>query len=140
MAPAEIEFDVTAAVRGGQPLTQVGWLFLPDNVTSVRGAMLCLPGGTYDKHYWHLEVPGHPGYTFAEHLAAAGWVVVALDHVGVGASTRPVGQVALDTLAAGDADVARQLRRRLAEGSLHRRCRRFPPYRCSGLGTRWGRA
>ncbi|SQD98944.1 hypothetical protein FMEAI12_5010005 [Parafrankia sp. Ea1.12] len=32
--------------------------------------LFCLPGGSYTKAYWHLEVPGRTGYSFGEHMAA----------------------------------------------------------------------
>jgi alpha-beta hydrolase superfamily lysophospholipase len=86
--PLEIDFDVTAEVGTGEALKQTAWSFLPSDPSQVKGVLLCLAGGTYDKAYWHLEVPGHPGYSFGLHLASLGFVVVALDHLGVGGSTR----------------------------------------------------
>lgn len=107
---AEISFRVDAAV-GGQVATQVAWLL---------AVLVCLAGGSYDKHYWHLTVPGHPGYSFAEHMSARGYVVVAVDHLATGGSTDPETPVelGLPLLAAGDALVATQARERLAAGTL----------------------
>ncbi len=102
---------ITFAVEGG---SQAGWVFTPPG--AVRSVLLCLPGGTYDKRYWHLQVPGHAGYSFAEHLAAQGHLVVALDHLGVGESSRPeLPSVGLDVLMRGDAAVAHQVRDRFAD-------------------------
>ena len=36
-----------------------------------------------------MHIPGHPGYSFAEHMTAQGFVVVGADHLGVGASSKP---------------------------------------------------
>ncbi|WP_326635247.1 alpha/beta fold hydrolase [Streptosporangium sp. NBC_01755] len=118
MGPQGLVFDVTDAVGTGERLTQTAWLFTPAGAP--KAALLCLAGGTYDKRYWHLEVPGHPGYSFAEHLAANGYLVVALDHLGVGGSSDPrhSGERGVRLLARGDAAVAAQLGERLRDGTL----------------------
>ena len=51
-------------------------------------AMALLAGGSYDKRYYHVQVPGRSGYSAAEHLASHGDIVLLLDHLGVGESTR----------------------------------------------------
>jgi alpha-beta hydrolase superfamily lysophospholipase len=119
-APVSLTFDVTAGVGTGEPLTQAAWAFLPERPADADAVLLCLAGGTYDKHYWHIEIDGHPGYSFGKHLADAGFIVIAVDHLGIGASTDPVasGPLGLWLLAAGDAEVARQVRERLSRGTL----------------------
>jgi pimeloyl-ACP methyl ester carboxylesterase len=120
-APIYLSFDVSAGVGSNEELTQRAWLFLPEHPADAQAVLLCLAGGCYDKHYWHLEVEGHPGYSFGEHMAALGFIVIAVDHLGVGESTDPIssGPLGLKLLAAGDAEVARQVRERLQRGSLH---------------------
>ena len=95
--------------------------FLPEHPADAQAVLLCLAGGTYDKHYWHVEVEGHPAYSFGEHMAALGFVVIAVDHLGIGESTDPIssGPLGLKLLATGDAEVARQVRERLQGGNLH---------------------
>jgi pimeloyl-ACP methyl ester carboxylesterase len=113
----DLRFEV--AGDGGGHLTQAAWCFLPPGAVEVVGLLVCLAGGTYDKHYWHLEVPGHEGYSFAEHLAALGWVVVAVDHLGVGESSDPPNDpLGLEVLRDGDVEVAQQLRTSFADGTL----------------------
>lgn len=118
--PTPLTFDVTAGVGTGERLVQSAWVFLPPRPADAVATLLCLPGGLYDKHYWHMQIDGHPGYSFGEHLAEAGFVVIALDHLGVGESTDPTasGQLGLELLAAGDAEVARQVREGLRNGDL----------------------
>src|ERR1700753_1871505 len=106
--------DVTDAVESGEQLTQAAWLFLPERPVDAAGVLLCLAGGTYDKHYWHIDLDGYPGYCFreplgphdmhyghtviacypgytcGEHLAVSGFVVVAVDHLAIGDSTDPM--------------------------------------------------
>jgi len=118
MSPLQLTFDVSERIKSGEALSQTAWLFLPEQPATAKGVLLCLAGGTYDKRYWHLDVPGHPGYSFAEHLTGQGYVVVALDHLGVGESSDPSGDLSLALLADGDAAVAEQVRARLREGTL----------------------
>jgi pimeloyl-ACP methyl ester carboxylesterase len=116
-----LTFDVTGAVGSDEHLTQKAWLFLPERPADACAVLLCLAGGTYDKHYWHIDIDGYPGYSFAEHLGDSGYVVIAVDHLGIGDSTDPIasGPVGLGLLAKGDAEVARQVRERLRHGDLH---------------------
>lgn len=51
--------------------------------------LVCWPGGSYGKTYWDMRIPGHADYSFAEHLASRGFVVVSADFLGVGESSRP---------------------------------------------------
>ena len=115
--PITLTLDVTEAIGSGEQLTQVVWVFLPDEPAESLAALVCLPGGTYDKRYWHLEIEGHPGYRFGEDMARAGYIVIAVDHLAVGDSTDPIasGPLGLELLAAGDAEVARQVRKRLQQ-------------------------
>jgi len=119
--PISLTFDVTGAVGSDETLTQEAWMFLPESAADAPGVLLCLAGGTYDKHYWHIEIEDHPGYSFCEHMATAGFVVIAVDHLGIGGSSDPIasGVLGLELLAKGDAEVARQVRERLRRGELH---------------------
>jgi pimeloyl-ACP methyl ester carboxylesterase len=117
--PKPLTFDVTT-VGTGESLAQAAWAFVPERPADARAALLCLAGGTYDKHYWHIDIDGCHGYSFGEHMAAAGYIVIALDHLAVGDSTDPVasGPLGLQLLAAGDAEVACQVRDGLRSGDL----------------------
>src|SRR2546430_11763535 len=120
MSHLTLTFDLSERIKSGEALSQTAWLFLPEQPLMAKAVLLCLPGGTYDKRYCHLEVPGHPGYSFAEHLTGQGYLVVALDHLAVGESSDPhaSGELSLALLADGDAAVADQVRARLREGTL----------------------
>ncbi|MBZ4508195.1 alpha/beta hydrolase, partial [Mycobacterium avium subsp. hominissuis] len=110
-APISLTFDVSESIGTGEQLTQAAWVFLPERPSDASAVLLCLAGGTYDKHYWHIDIDGHPGYSFGQHLADSGFVVIAVDHLGIGESTDPIasGPLGLELLARGDADVARQV-------------------------------
>jgi pimeloyl-ACP methyl ester carboxylesterase len=59
-----------------------------------------------------MHIPGHPGYSFAEQMTAKGFVVLAADHLGVGASSKPADgdQVNFETMSAAAASFVRQVR------------------------------
>lgn len=118
--PLPLTFDVTKAVGSGERLTQAAWAFLPRRPAEAPAILVCLAGGLYDKHYWHLEIDGHPGYSFGEHLAGAGYIVIAVDHLGAGESVDPVasGPLTLELLATGDAAVVREICAGCADASL----------------------
>jgi pimeloyl-ACP methyl ester carboxylesterase len=91
IGPIDVCFD---AVTGSAPAEIAGWLFAPsrDELASDVRVFVCLPGGSYTKAYYHLQVPGHPDYSMGENLAGKGHVVVALDPLGIGGSTVPKGE------------------------------------------------
>jgi pimeloyl-ACP methyl ester carboxylesterase len=81
---------VDAGEHGGAPVQLSGTHYAAaDGLGAARPLLVCLPGGTYNHHYWDLEVDGHPGYSFARHFAARGYDVVAFDVLGTGDSSRP---------------------------------------------------
>jgi alpha-beta hydrolase superfamily lysophospholipase len=82
--------------------------------------LVCWPGGSYGRDYWDIQIDGRTGYSFAEHLTAQGFVVVAADELGVGDSGRPAdGRSCTYQAQADAADAAVAiLRERLAAGTL----------------------
>jgi pimeloyl-ACP methyl ester carboxylesterase len=85
---------------------------------AARAVLVCWPGGSYDRRYWQFDAV--PGYSFAEHMTARGFAVVAADHLGVGASSAPrdVDAVTLEVMARAAAMVADQVRHRLPDVPL----------------------
>ena len=51
--------------------------------------LFCLPGGFLSRKYYDLGAARDPSYSFAEFMAARGFAVVAVDHIGCGESSRP---------------------------------------------------
>ena len=128
MGPIELSFDVTAAlpadVTGGQPARIAAWLFLPDDLALLGPrpvSMVLLAGGSYDKRYYHVQVPGREGYSCAEYLASKGNVVLLADHLGVGGSTRVPEQAKATRHIVAQAMHAAvtQFHDQLAKGTLH---------------------
>lgn len=116
----ELRFDVSCAVPFAAPQQVAAWLFLPPPQEQRLSLLVCLPGGTYSKAYWHLEVPGHRFYSMAQHMVARGHAVLALDHLGVGESSRPEPENLLtrEVMAGANAEAVRQALAGLGDGSL----------------------
>lgn len=97
--PIPLSFDVSdalpQAITQGRRLAISAWLFFPDDLSKLAARPVCmtlLAGGSYDKRYHHAVIPGHSGYSAAEHLAGLGNIVLLADHLGVGESSRAPDQ------------------------------------------------
>lgn len=120
MACSSLSFDVSAAFSSGEQLMQRAWVSGPVAECPLKAALVCLPGISFDRHYWHLPVTADRNYSFAEYMSHRGYAVVAVDHLGVGDSTDPCrsGPVGMELLARGDAELTRQVRAMAAVGML----------------------
>lgn len=122
VGPIDLEFEVHDIVDDPQPMRIASWLFVPVKAPrTVSRLVVLLPGGSYDKRYYHLEVPGRGAYSMASFLAARGNAVLALDHLGVGGSTHPkdLTVVTPEAVAALNHAVSVQAGKMFAAGSLH---------------------
>jgi pimeloyl-ACP methyl ester carboxylesterase len=64
--------------------------YYPARTSTAAGAVLvCLPGGTYSREYWDLNIPGHHRYSFADFATENGYAVVTIDPLGTGESSKP---------------------------------------------------
>jgi hypothetical protein len=82
--------------------------------------LFCFPGGGISRGYWHIEAPvGLGNYSFAEHMTARGFVVVTVDHLGVGASSRvnDPSEYTSELVADVDAFVVEHVTAHLRDGS-----------------------
>jgi Serine aminopeptidase, S33 len=141
LRPTELVIDVSAELPFEEPSFLASSVHLPDPEGEAPHAVLiCWPGGSYARAYWDMHIPGHPGYSFAEHMTARGFVVLAADHLGVGASSKPADgdRVGFDTMSAAAASFVSQVREMLASGSPEFGGRRFPSVPIIGLGHSLG--
>lgn len=128
MGPIPLSFDVTEAlpanVTQGQQLAISAWLFFPDDLSTLGErpvTMTLLAGGSYNKRYHHAVIPGHSGYSAAEHLARLGNIVLLADHLGVGESSKAPDQkqATRHVVALANHAAVTQFHERLAKGELH---------------------
>jgi hypothetical protein len=141
LEPAELVLDVSADLPFDEPSFLAASVHLPDpDREPPRAVLICWPGGSYARAYWDMHVPGHRGYSFAEHMTARGFVVVAADHLGVGASSRPADgdRVNFETMGAAAASFVAQLREMAAGGSAELGGRPLPALPIIGVGHSLG--
>jgi len=116
-----VEVAVGDILGSAQPTSIRGWAMLPrSDHGPTRTLVYCLAGGGCATAYFDLHVEGCNGYSMAEYFCDRGFMVVALDHPGIGASD-PVPDlfVITPTLVAKCHDRAvREIRDRLASGRL----------------------
>jgi pimeloyl-ACP methyl ester carboxylesterase len=121
---AAVEVDVSDAAPGPGHRVVRGVVVAPSNPGPAGSPSLvwcCLPGGNCTSDYFDLHVDGDDSsYSMAAHLADAGGVVLALDHLATGASS-PVDDtfsVTPEILAATNHAAFIALLGRLREGTL----------------------
>lgn len=82
-----ITVDVSPVAPAGARVV-VADVFVPAEMGPRPVLMWLLPGGGMSRKYWDLNVSSGT-YSFARHFAQKGRLVVAVDHLGVGESSRP---------------------------------------------------
>ena len=88
VSPRPMRFDVSDVIGEQASLAAT---YYPAHGGAGPGAVLvCLPGGTYSREYWDLNIPGRSGYSFADFATENGYGVVTIDPLGTGESSKPV--------------------------------------------------
>ena len=87
MAPLERRIEVGELLPGEGPLSVAASVYLPSQLPARPTALYCLPGGAMSRGYFDLQAEGN--FSFAAALCARGYVVVTLDPLGIGESSRP---------------------------------------------------
>jgi hypothetical protein len=137
----DLEIDVTAAASLGAPAHVQATVALPDpDALPERPTVaFAFPGAGYGRRYFTLDMPGAEGGGEAGWHARRGWILVAVDTLGVGEATLPdPAKLDLRTLAAVGHAAVRAVLARLAEGAMRED---FPPVRdpvVLGIGQSMG--
>jgi pimeloyl-ACP methyl ester carboxylesterase len=85
------------------------------------------PGGGYSRRYYSFDMPGSSGAGQAGWHVARGWIFIAIDHLGVGDSTLPDGELlGYENIAAANVAAVDAVMAKLEDGSL---ADGFPPVR-----------
>jgi pimeloyl-ACP methyl ester carboxylesterase len=103
-------------------------------------ALVCVPGMSYRRTYWDLQIEGETGYSFAEHAAALGQIVVTLDNIGTGDSSPPAGggDVGYTELGTAIAEASKVIAARVADGTLVAGLEAVADARMVGVGHSMG--
>jgi hypothetical protein len=123
MTSVDLDIDVTEAAGLGEPATVAVSVVLPDpEAIPADGPIVCFgkPGGGYAKGYYTVDLPGPGRGAQAAWHAERGWVFVAVDHLGVGASSTDHDSARLDFAVVAAANHAAEVEvlRRLADATL----------------------
>jgi pimeloyl-ACP methyl ester carboxylesterase len=137
----ELRLDAGLALDGEAALQIAASVYLPEPLnTSPRLALVCLAGGNMNRRYYDLRVEGDPSFSFAAQMTARGFVVITIDHLGLGQSTRPADGYALtaDLIAAANAHATAEILLRLREGRLAQDVKALPNLLSLGVGHSMG--
>lgn len=105
MQPERLDLPTGIRLPNEPELILAADVFLP--ATPFDLILVCFPGGAMNRHYWDLRAAGGDlTFSFAEQMAARGFAVAAIDHPGVGDSTRPADSYALSLDLIAQANVA----------------------------------
>ncbi len=108
--PLTRRIEVGELLPGEGVLSIAADIFMPTRLRAHPAVLFCLPGGGMNRAYFDLK--GEGDFSFAAHLTAHGYIVVTLDHLGVGDSSAPADGHALtpDVLTAANAIAMEALR------------------------------
>lgn len=121
------------------PLHLAAEVWRPD--VTPKAVLLCLPGGGMSRRYYDLQPPdGDDSFSFARQMAKRGFLVIALEHAGVGDSDKPADSYALipDVVTQANAEATAELLRRVREGGLLPDLPALPGVRSVGVGHSMG--
>jgi len=133
MLQSTLKVDSGERIDGEPPLLSGVTVSLPDDPARAKAALVCLAGGNMNRKYFDLmPADGDDSFSFARAMAASGFVVIAIDHLGLGDSTRPADGYALtpDLLTRANA-------RATAEVLAMLRGESPPPLAGGGRGEGW---
>ena len=115
-----LRIATTVRVADGEaPLQLAAEVWTPAGAP--RALLLCLPGGGMSRRYYDLQAAdGDESFSFARQMARRGFLVIALDHPGIGDSDRPADSYALtpDLITRANAEASAELLRRARQGAL----------------------
>lgn len=117
-------------------------LTVPSGAALNGQVLYCLPGGGMSAKYFDLGGAEQPDFSFARYFAARGFVVAAIDPVGVGASKGPEDSYALfpKQIVAQYISTVKDLQAGFSAGSLHSSLPAFKPAKEIGVAHSMGAA
>lgn len=140
-APIVLRLPCGLALPGEGPLEMAVEIHAPltEAIEDPPVALVCLPGGNMHRRYWDLGGEDD-SYSFARQMTARGFVVVAIDSLGIGDSDRPADGWALDTarLAAANAELTAVVLAGLRAGTLTPSIPALPGLSSIGVGHSMG--
>lgn len=119
MEPLTLRLPAGVSLPGESALEVAARVFLPPQPRSL--ALVCLAGGNMNGRYYDLIAEGgDESFSFARAMAAQGFVVVTLDYLGLGDSSKPQDGHALTPQLLTEANIhaVNEVLARLRDGRL----------------------
>lgn len=138
--PIALRLD-SGVVIGKEKLQIAAEAWLPQDVSSEAIALVCLPGGGMNRRFFNLApADGDESFSFARQMRARGFIVVLIDHLGIGESDRPDDGYALtpQVLTQANAAATTQALALLREGKLATGVPALPALKSIGVGHSMG--
>jgi pimeloyl-ACP methyl ester carboxylesterase len=138
MRALDLKLAAGVTLPGEGPLQIGASVFVPERPQPL--ALVCLAGGNMNRRYWHLQSGGDDSFSFAAALTAQGYVVVTLDYLGLGESSKPADGHALtpEILTRANVSATADVLARLREGRLAPDLPALPALRSVGVGHSMG--
>lgn len=139
-AAVTLRLDSSVRLQDGAVLMQEAELFLPPAGTP-KAVLFCLAGGGMNRRFFNLQADGgDASFSFAHAMTSQGYMVVAIDHLGLGGSDAPDDGHTLTTalLAQGNAALVRQILNGLQAGTLVAGLPALPNLKSIGVGHSMG--
>jgi pimeloyl-ACP methyl ester carboxylesterase len=145
--PLQHRVDVGSLILGEGSLAVATDVFIPPRLAEPPTVLCCLPGGALTRGYYHLQASGgseasggRDDFSFAAWMSSQGSIVVTVDPLGVGASSRPRDGFELtpDVLVAANVRAIDSIRQDLVSGRLTDRLPPLPGLRTVGVGHSMG--
>jgi pimeloyl-ACP methyl ester carboxylesterase len=134
--------ELGAPLEGEGPLWMSAEVFVPERIRAPATVLFCVPGGGMSRAYFDLGggEPAARGFSFARAMTAQGFIVVALDYLGVGDSSRPADGFAItaDLLSRCNQLAVAQISQALREGGLDSALAPCPDLVSVGVGHSMG--
>lgn len=137
----DLRLDPGLSLSGAATLEVAASVWLPADRRATRALLVCLPGGNMNRRYFDLRPDdGDASFSFAEQMSARGFAVAALDHLGLGDSSKPEDgwQLTPEVLTRANAAATAQIQTRLREGRLAEGVPAMPGLRSIGVGHSMG--
>lgn len=144
MPVLHLKLDTGVELPGEPPLQIGASVWWPQAVELSGTLLLCLPGGNMNRRYFDLRPPApdeaDDSFSFAAQMCASGCIVAALDHLGLGDSSKPQNgwQLTTELLVQANVTASAELLARLREGRLDPALPALPGLRSIGVGHSMG--
>ncbi len=138
MTAITLKVDSGERIDGEDALFSGVSVFLPQG--EAKAALVCLAGGNMNRRYFDLQADGDSSFSFAHALTQQGFVVVSIDHLGLGDSSKPKDSYAItaDLLTRANAHVTAEVLARFREGRLQAGVAAMPALKGIGVGHSMG--